>query len=74
MISAATGVHPYVVGKPNPFMFRAALNHLDVHSEDTYMVGDNLLTNITGGLEAGMETVLVMSGMTSATEALARSP
>ena len=74
MISAATGVQPYVVGKPNPFMFRAALNHLDVHSEDTYMVGDNLLTDIKGGLEAGMETVLVMSGMTSANEALARSP
>ncbi|MBY5161985.1 HAD-IIA family hydrolase [Nitriliruptoria bacterium AS10] len=74
MISAATGVSPYVVGKPNPFMFRAALNHLDVHSEDTYMVGDNLLTDIKGGLEAGMETVLVMSGMTGPDDALARSP
>ena len=74
MISAATGVSPYVVGKPNPFMFRAALNHLDVHSEDTYMVGDNLLTDIKGGLEAGLETVLVMSGMTGPDDALARSP
>ncbi len=74
MVSAATGVSPYVVGKPNPFMFRAALNHLDVHSEDTYMVGDNLLTDIKGGLEAGMETVLVMSGMTGPDDALARSP
>lgn len=74
MIQAASGVSPYVVGKPNPFMFRAALNHLDVHSEDTYMVGDNLLTDIKGGLEAGMETVLVMSGMTSRDAVLARSP
>lgn len=74
MLSAAAGVEPYVVGKPNPFMFRAALNHLDVHSEDTCMVGDNLLTDIRGGLEAGMETVLVMSGMTGRDEALARSP
>lgn len=74
MISAASGVQPYVVGKPNPFMFRAALNHLDVHSEDTYMVGDNLLTDIKGGLEAGLETVLVMSGMTDRSEVLARSP
>ncbi len=74
MIQAASGVEPYVVGKPNPFMFRAALNHLDVHSEDTYMVGDNLLTDIKGGLEAGMETVLVMSGMTARDDVLARSP
>lgn len=74
MIQASSGVSPYVVGKPNPFMFRAALNHLDVHSEDTYMVGDNLLTDIKGGLEAGMETVLVMSGMTTRDTALERSP
>jgi NagD protein len=74
MVEAASGVSPYIVGKPNPFMFRAALNHLDVHSEDTYMVGDNLLTDIKGGLEAGLETVLVMSGMSRRDEVLARSP
>lgn len=74
MIEAASGVSPYVVGKPNPYMFRAALNHLDVHSEDTYMIGDNLLTDIKGGLEAGLETVLVMSGMSHRDEVLARSP
>lgn len=74
MIEAASGVSPYVVGKPNPYMFRAALNHLDVHSEDTYMVGDNLQTDIRGGLEAGLETVLVLSGMSTANEVLARSP
>lgn len=73
LIQTATGVAPYVVGKPNPFMFRAALNHLDVHSEDTTMVGDNLHTDIKGGMEAGMETILVLSGVTDETD-LARSP
>ncbi len=74
LIEKASGVAPYVVGKPNPYMFRAALNHLDVHSEDTYMVGDNLHTDIRGGMEAGLETVLVMSGMTAGDDVVARSP
>ncbi len=73
LIQTATGVEPYVVGKPNPLMFRTALNHLDVHSEDTVMVGDNLKTDIRGGIEAGLETVLVLSGMTAEHD-IARSP
>lgn len=73
MIQTATGVEPYVVGKPNPLMFRTALNYLDVHSEDTVMVGDNLRTDIRGGIEAGLETVLVLSGMTAEPD-IARSP
>jgi NagD protein len=73
LVETATGVEPYVVGKPNPFMFRSALNHLDVHSEDTIMVGDNLKTDIRGGMEAGMETILVLSGLTRP-EDVARSP
>lgn len=68
MIETATGRAPYVVGKPNPLMFRTALNHLDIHSEETYMVGDNLRTDIRGGLEAGLETILVLSGVTAETE------
>lgn len=73
LIQTATGVAPYVVGKPNPFMFRSALNHLDVHSEDTVMVGDNLHTDIKGGMESGLETILVLSGMASDAD-VARSP
>ncbi len=73
MIQTATGVEPYVVGKPNPLMFRTALNYLDVHSEDTVMVGDNLKTDIRGGIEAGLETVLVLSGMNAEPD-IARSP
>lgn len=73
MIQTASGVEPYVVGKPNPLMFRTALNFLDVHSEDTVMVGDNLRTDIRGGIESGLETVLVLSGMTAEPD-IARSP
>lgn len=73
LIETATGIAPYVVGKPNPFMFRSALNHLDVHSEDTMMVGDNLRTDIKGGMEAGLETILVLSGVTADGD-VSRSP
>ena len=73
LIQTATGVEPYIVGKPNPLMFRTALNFLDVHSEETVMVGDNLRTDIRGGIEAGLETVLVLSGMTAESD-VARSP
>ena len=63
-IEKASGVAPYFVGKPNPLMMRTALNYLDVHSEDTIMVGDTMATDIKGGVEAGMETILVLTGVT----------
>ncbi len=65
LMEAATGVRPFFVGKPNPLMMRVALNHLGVHSEDTVMIGDNMETDIIGGLQAGLETVLVLSGVTT---------
>ena len=66
LIERATGVRPYFVGKPNPLMMRSALNFLGAHSEDTVMVGDRMDTDIVAGMEAGMETVLVLSGVTRA--------
>ena len=66
LISRATGVDPYFVGKPNPLMMRAALNRLQAHSETTAMVGDRMDTDIVAGLEAGMRTVLVLTGITQA--------
>jgi len=63
-IEKASGVTPYFVGKPNPLMMRTALNYLDVHSEDTIMVGDTMATDIKGGVESGMDTVLVLTGVT----------
>ena len=69
LISRATGVEPYFVGKPNPLMMREALNAIDAHSEASAMVGDRMDTDIVSGLEAGMHTVLVLTGITSRPEA-----
>ena len=73
LISRATGVEPYFVGKPNPLMMRTALNTIDAHSESTVMIGDRMDTDIVAGLEAGLETVLVLSGVT-ARDAAERHP
>jgi NagD protein len=66
LISRATGVDPYFIGKPNPLMMRAALNRLQAHSETTAMIGDRMDTDIVAGLEAGMRTVLVLTGIMQA--------
>jgi NagD protein len=63
LISAATGVSPYFVGKPNPLMMRSALRSINAHSESTVMIGDRMDTDIVAGLEAGLETVLVLTGI-----------
>ena len=65
MITAATGRLPYVVGKPNPMMFRSALNKIDAHSETTSMIGDRMDTDIIAGMEAGLFTILVLTGITT---------
>jgi len=64
MVTKATGVDPYFVGKPNPLMMRSALNRIDAHSESTVMVGDRMDTDVVSGLEAGMRTILVLTGST----------
>jgi NagD protein len=69
LISRATGVEPYYVGKPNPLMMRSALNAIDAHSETTAMIGDRMDTDIVSGLEAGLETILVLTGVTQRAEA-----
>ena len=73
LIEKATGVAPFFVGKPNPLMIRSALNHLGLHSENTVMVGDRMDTDIVSGVETGLETVLVLSGVTRR-EDVARYP
>ena len=65
LIAKATGRDPYFVGKPNPMMFRSALNRIDAHSETTVMVGDRMDTDVVAGIEAGLETVLVLTGSTA---------
>jgi NagD protein len=69
LISRATGVDPYYVGKPNPLMMRSALNAIDAHSETAAMIGDRMDTDVVSGLEAGMETILVLTGLTTREEA-----
>lgn len=63
MISRASGIEPYYVGKPNPLMMRSALRAIDAHSESTIMIGDRMDTDIISGIEAGMRTVLVLTGI-----------
>lgn len=64
LIETATGKPPFYVGKPNPLMMRMALNHIDAHSEDSVMIGDRMDTDIVAGVESGMRTILVMTGVT----------
>ena len=71
LMEAASGKKPFFVGKPNPLMMRTALDHLGVHSAETVMVGDNMETDIIGGIQAGLQTILVLTGVTTR-EALPR--
>ncbi len=64
-IQAATGKKPYFVGKPNPLMMRTGLRLLGVHSADTIIIGDRMDTDMIAGIESGMDTALVLSGVTS---------
>ena len=64
LITKATGVAPYFVGKPNPLMMRSALNRIEAHSETAVMVGDRMDTDIVSGLEAGLRSILVLTGST----------
>jgi NagD protein len=63
LISRATGIAPYFVGKPNPMMMRSALNAISAHSESAAMIGDRMDTDVLCGLEAGLQTILVLTGI-----------
>ena len=64
-IEMATGTQAYFCGKPNPLMMRTGLRILNCHSGDAVMVGDRMDTDVISGLESGMSTVLVLSGVTA---------
>jgi NagD protein len=74
LISRATGVEPYFVGKPNPLMMRSALNAIEAHSEHTAMIGDRMDTDMVAGLEAGLDAILVFTGVTTDREEAERYP
>src|SRR5690606_3647794 len=65
LITKASGAQPYFVGKPNPMMFRTAMNRIKAHSESTAMIGDRMDTDVVAGIEAGLETILVLTGSSS---------
>ena len=68
LITKATGKEPYIVGKPNPMMFRSALNKIGAHSHNTVMIGDRMDTDVVAGMEAGLHTILVMTGISDPAE------
>ncbi|MBN2046784.1 MAG: HAD family hydrolase [Anaerolineaceae bacterium] len=63
LIATASGKKPFFTGKPNPLMMRFALNYLGAHSEQTTMIGDRMDTDVIAGIESGMQTILVLSGI-----------
>jgi len=63
LIEKATNRAPFFVGKPNPLMMRSAIRYLGVHSENTIMVGDRMDTDIVAGVMSGLDTILVLSGV-----------
>lgn len=69
-IEVACGQNAYFIGKPNPLMMRTGLKILGVHSEEAVMIGDRMDTDIIAGIETGLDTVLVLSGVTSPDEVL----
>lgn len=64
VLQTATGLDPFVVGKPEPTMFRLAMAHMDAEPETTATIGDRLDTDILGAQRAGMVTICVLSGST----------
>jgi len=64
-IELATGKQAYFIGKPNPVMMRHAMKKLGMHSEEIAIIGDRMDTDIIAGIESGIDTVLVLSGVTS---------
>ena len=68
LITKATGMEPYIVGKPNPMMFRSAMRKIGAHSESTGMIGDRMDTDVVAGIEAGLHTVLVLTGISDDAE------
>ena len=64
-IEMATGTQAYFCGKPNPLMMRTGLRMLECHSGEAVMVGDRMDTDVISGMESGMSTVLVLSGVST---------
>lgn len=66
MLRAASGVEPVLIGKPSSVLMEYALRQLGLSGSETWVVGDNLATDIAAGKAAGCGTVLVLTGLTTA--------
>ena len=64
-IEIATGKKAYFVGKPNPLIVRKALTRLQLHSSDIAFIGDRMDTDVIAGVESGIDSVLVLSGVST---------
>jgi NagD protein len=71
-VELATGSKAYYVGKPNPLMMRHALKLLNCSREETVIIGDRMDTDIIAGIESEIQTVLVMTGVTTSEEQINR--
>jgi NagD protein len=69
-VELATGSKAYFAGKPNPLMMRQAIKRLGCRREESVIVGDRMDTDIVAGVEAEIDTVLVLSGVTSTADLL----
>jgi len=67
-IERITGKQPLYMGKPQAWMMRSALNRIGAHSENAVIIGDNMQTDILAGIQAGVETVLVLTGVSQRTD------
>ncbi len=73
LLEAATGRKAYHIGKPNPYMMRAARKRIGLRTDEVVMIGDTMETDIQGATELGYETILVLTG-SSTRETLRQYP
>jgi NagD protein len=64
-IEMATGRKAYFIGKPNPLMMRNALKKINATREESIVIGDRMDTDIVAGIESDIDTVLVLTGITT---------
>jgi 4-nitrophenyl phosphatase len=64
-VEAATGVQPIIIGKPETYLYEYALRKMGTKPKETLALGDRLDTDILGGINAGIPTALVLTGVTS---------
>jgi 4-nitrophenyl phosphatase len=64
-LTAATGVEPIVIGKPEPILYQQAFEILGTDKHNTIAIGDRLNTDILGAVNAGMRSIMVLTGVSS---------